>query len=298
MKIPRDTLLVRALTAHRINPAVIRDVVNQVFGIHARDNLSRIRNERSFQRILDDVRITRRNLISNRSKWPKELVELYEEYISVLDQVMADVRSCMVMMVKDPLDPEGPRIPATPKRIAELAEKRNAAARAKGEPLGPACNALWVSWVEPATITRLIEAFDTAYTTINRGRGNRFMPFHTTSLKNVTKGMIERHRTFIRDQREAILAADKGSDKVYDRSSTLYGALHLCALRMAEITLDQYERDVRAKRLSMAANPIPVNWMHLLTPEMRKRVRDADTDPSSVTPEGLTSFLVPKGYEV
>lgn len=300
MKPTKQALLLEALRAHRIPANVATDIVNRTFGLTSGDAAARLRGEQTFANILQTVRAVRRHTIGNRNKWHPDLAVLYERYVSILDSVINDVTACQHMTLRNPDDPDGARIPATPKRIAALAARRNAAVRAKGEPSGPACTASWVTWVSPHLVDELTAEFDLVYARMTgRGRGNRFRPFYTADIKRSAADAVARHRRFIQDQRAAIFVADADANpNTHPNAATTgrvhnrYGALHLCALRMAELALDDYERDVKAKRINIASNPIPVHWTHLLTHDMRQRVRAADADPSSVTPEGLTSFLI------
>lgn len=285
------TKLTRALERQRIPADKAREIINDVFS-PASTLLKTVKAETAFDNIIANIRAAKRSVTSNRTKWVPALVPLYEDYLAVLDRTINDVRDASALMLKDPDDPKGTRVPATLERITAIAAKRNAHARQAGQFPGPSCTANWVSWVDPNECHRIILAFDQAYTLMQRGQGRRFIPFSTASLAKDTHRGIHRHRAFIEAQRTAL------ADRPNGKGSTHYRALHLCALRMAELWLDGYERALKTKHRHPATDPIPVHWMHLLTSDMRQRVRDADADPSQpIDPTGLGSFYEPQEPE-
>lgn len=287
MKIGMSTRLHAALDRRGLDPNVKRSIINDVFS-PASALAERLKREENFDALRDDLRAVLRSTQSNRTKWPPELVHLYEQYLAVVRTALNTVDYMRTKMLPDPANPQGPRIPATLARTTERMRVLNEKHRAKGEPLEPACNANWVSWVDPNKRDALIADFSMAYVRMGRGKGRRFIPFATTAVSKDMQRAITRHRRFIEDQRDVV------SDRPNNTGSTHYRALHLCALRMAEMWLDSYERDIKSHERHPATHPVPVNWMHLLTKEMRERIRAADEDPASVSPMGLASFYNPK----
>jgi hypothetical protein len=298
MRVTSAERLRKLMVDHRIDPHVARDIHNGVFGPNAPDESRIIKEIAEFKTLAADVRRIRRGYVQNRHRRPEDMRTLYDRYEAVLDQVIYDIEKASMALVKDPDNPEGPRVPLTLKRCAEIAAKRNAKLRAAGEPVGPACTSLWVTWVHPQVIHDLVEDVQIAYDRTGRSQGNRFQPFNELSVRQSIKRAEGIHRAFIAHQRARLYETDAEPTHAAKtgRVSHPYAALHLCALRMAELWLDGYARDIKTKHKHPALNPIPVNWLHLLTPEMRKRIRDADENPASVSRDGLDSFLNESGH--
>lgn len=285
MRVSVQDRLLRALSRRDIPFHIQREVVNEVFVLRSpiRDEL---RREASFASLISAVVAAKRTVMGNKTKWHPALVTLYEEYVALLTQTHDTMVHMQNMMVPNPEDPHGARVPATLAIITALAKRKNDKCARDGLPPLPSCTAAWPTWVAPADKTRLIEAFDTAYARMGRGRGKRFIPFHTTALAHSMGRAVLRHRKFIDDMRAATC------DRPDGKGSTHYRALHLCALRMAELWLDNYEKDIRLKHRHPATDPVPVNWTHMLTSDMRQRVAAADANPTDyIDPTGLGSFL-------
>jgi hypothetical protein len=287
MRISAQTRLRRALNRHDIPLYIQHEVFNATFAPRS-ELLTTLSNESSFDGLLSDARNAKRAILSNKSKWPDELAVPYTRYIDCIQDVIGAVDSARRALLKNPDDPDGPRIPASLSRITEIAAKRVKKAQANGEPTPPLCNAGWPSWVDPTLRQSIIDEFDRAYTLMGRGRGRRFIPFATTSIIKDMDRAIIRHRKFIDDQRAVV------ADRPNTTGSTHYRALHLCALRMAEMWLDTHEREIKARTRNPATHPVPVNWMHMLTKDMRERIRAADENPADINPMGLTSFFNPE----
>ncbi len=283
MRISAQTRLRRALDRREIPEHIQREVFNATFAKHS-TALDMLTSETSFDVVLDGARRAKRALLSNKAKWPDELAPHYANYARCIQSVVDDIETTRMLLLKNPDNPSGPKVPASLSRITAIAAKRNAKQRANHEPEGPTCGASWPSWVEPELRQSIVDAFDRAYALMGRGRGRRFTPFHTTAIAQDMNRAIIRHRRFIDDQRLVL------ADRRDGRGSTHYRALHLCALRMAEMWLDGYERDIKARVRNPSTHPIPVNWMHMLTKDMRDRVRDADDNPAGISAVGLTSF--------
>lgn len=289
MRIPIETRLRRALDRRDIPEHVRRAVYNDVF-TKSKANAVLI-DENSWDSLIAGLQHSIFNLTSNRSRWPADMSALYEQYLRIMRDVRADIDVHRAKMLDDPDGPAGTKVPATLALVTAAATKENAALLKQGKPIGPRRGTHWPTWVDPAEARELVSKFEQAYAVRGLSRGKRLVPFATTSIAKETNRTILRHRKFIEDQRDAVLNADPHADRVNGRVSTHYGALHLCALRMAEMWLDNYERDVKKRLRNAALDPVPINWGHMLTKEMRQRIKAADENPGMVTPEGLTSFL-------
>ena len=291
MKVSLQTKLRRALDRRDIPPHAQREVFNAVFFRLSAENVA-IKEEAAFNALLSEVRAHRRSVRSNKLKVDPAIRHLYDEYVVLVEGAIADIEGAAVMLLKNPDDPTGPRVPATLARITEMAARRAKHAKDTHLPPTPLCNASWPSWVDPTARRNIIDAFDVAYTQLGRTRGRRFIPFTTTSLVSATNRQIIRHRKFIESQRAALAATPAPAAGTGNSNHDLYRALHLCALRMAELWLDGYERDIKKGFKNMRTDPVPVNFRHLLTNELRARVRASVADPTApIDPTGLASFI-------
>lgn len=249
------------------------------------------RIENSWKTLLDDVRAALRGLTSNVHKQEGEMRVLYEQYIDLVRQARDEITYASILLLKDKTNPDGPKIPATLDDIRRIAAKRNAKLGIDG----PTCTARWHTWVAPADRIALRRAFDLAYTRSLRGAGKRVMPFLTADIVQYNKTRMEVLRNFIADQRAAMTnwSPDDTRDPTDNRqpySHIPHHALHLCALRMAERALDQWEASLRTDKYHGLDNPLPIAWTHLLDSPMRERIRAGDENPSSVSVIGLDSF--------
>lgn len=281
----------RALDRRDIPWHIQKDILNEVF-LKGSTTSAAVKDDVTWDSLLNGVQHSIAVLTSNRSRWPAHMVPLYEEYRQIMHDTKAEIIATRATLLPDPDNPKGARLPATLDVVRKLAARRNDKLRKTGAPLMPACTDHWPSWVSPAKVSDLIERFERAYDLHGGGRGKRLIPFATTTVTKSLNRTIVRHRAFIDSQRNAILAADPDADRENGRVHQRYGALHLCALRQAEMWLDNYEREVRKRTKHPVLDPVPVNWLHLLEPELRRRVRAADENPAGVTPEGLGSFLI------
>lgn len=285
MRVSVQDRLLRALSRRDIPFHIQREVVNEVFALRTPTGTA-LQREVSFASLISAVCAAKRTVMGNKTKWHPALVTLYEEYVAMLTQTHDTMVHMQHLLVPDPENPHGAKVPATLPIITALAKRKNDKCARDGLPPLPSCTASWPTWIAPADKTRLIEAFDMAYARMGRGRGKRFIPFHTTALVHSMGRAVLRHRKFIDDMRRSV------GDRPEGKGSTHYRALHLCALRMAELWLDGYERDTKAKHRHPATDPIPVNWMHMLNTDMRHRVAAADASPTDyIDPTGLGSFL-------
>lgn len=295
-----------SLARHGVAPHTSAAILHECFGVASAPRRRMAQSDAAFDLIQQEVRDHRRTVLGNKSKWRPELVHLYEHYISILDGIIADVDACRAVMVRNPEDPNGPKIPATLADITRISAKKNRqlcgddfdpdSERDIHVFMEPPRTSVWTSWVSPIVVDHIATAFVDAYAACGAGKGQRFRPFVTVETRRRRARQIAIHRTFIDNQRESIFKASPPDER--GRVASLYGALHLTALRQAERMLDSIEKPdyrstyARATRGHPVLDAVPVNWRHLLTPEMRKRLKAADEDPSSITPNGLDSYYL------
>ena len=274
------------LVLNSVPPDLQRRIMNGMFS--PVNNIGAIlrqqaRIENAWTVLLDDVRHVLQGLRSNVHKQPEYTKEIYARYIDTVLKARDDITAASMMLVKDPDNPEGTRIPATLKDATRLAAKRNAALKDNG----PTCNSRWHTWVHPDTIIELRNAFEVAYAKAGRKGGKRVTPFLTPEVARYNMTRLTTLRAFIESQRQ-VLARNYPSNTPF--SHVPHHALHLCALRMAERTLDVWEEADAKNKYHGLDNPLPVKWVHLLDHTMRERVARADASPQDVSLEGIEAF--------
>lgn len=274
--------LVHALRACRISASNQDRILNYCFGPASVVDRSTQQNELTWANLRGDVRAALKSVTTNRTKWPAHYAPIYEDYVAVIRQAQADIDSAFHMLIKDPTNPNGPKIPPTLADIRRLADKR---IQKTGH--GPTCTSAWPTWVEPSVRAALIERFDIAYAK-QGGKGNRPRPFVTNELHRQSELQCARFHAFFERQRNNL----KVPDQPHNVANTAFGALHLCAIRMAELHVERWEKAARLDPYHGLDNPLPVNWLHLLTPEMRERLRNADKNPDLISLDGITNFYM------
>jgi hypothetical protein len=110
------------------------------------------------------------------------------------------------------------------------------------------------------------------------------------NIRRTAQGALKRFRTFI-DNTKATLADGPTEQPT---ATTLYGALHLAALRQFELALDKWEKDYDRNQSVALTDPLPVNWHAMLSPTMRERIARAERDPTDIDNEGLSGFYLEK----
>lgn len=279
--------LLAAMEAHGIDPSKARMVFNAV---HAPAGKTRamVGEELSWAALQDSILRTERLTTSNRKKWRPEYRALYEEYVTVLRKIRDDIYDARNMLVRDPDDPHGAKVPATIKDITRLCAKRNAKTGVEG----PTCTNAWQTWVAPDVRRNLCDRFDAAHALAGR-KGASPRPFLSTATRQRVENTLENHRTFIARQRSVLCIPNMR----HTVASTPYAALHLAAIRMAERELDNWESQHKRDPYLALNAPLPVNWLHLLAPDMRKRIAAADKNPKDVSLRGLDKFLMEDGTQ-
>jgi hypothetical protein len=151
----------------------------------------------------------------------------------------------------------------------------------------PQDKARWQEWIPQATRLRVIATFQHLYA-VHSTRGRKLIPFapQTYVLDNLER---------IRRAKAAIEAERRGAESVRG-TQPLLCALMLCACRMAERALRDYEEGLDDGTLHPYETPAKVNWRHYCTHAMRARVKDGLADPSTIVPDGLNSFLGDKQH--
>jgi hypothetical protein len=148
----------------------------------------------------------------------------------------------------------------------------------------PADRLTWQEWVSPTNRAYTIQAFADAYSAY-APRGNRIVPFAPLLLRQENTERIVRTKRSIQNTRDTYDPDGTG------KAPNLLGALMLCACRMVERAVRDYEEGLKEGKLHPYENPAKVNWTHYCTKAMRQRVKDGLANSASIRPDGLEAFL-------
>lgn len=259
-------------------------IFNAVFAPRAKTRKI-VSAELTWDALLRDITAAINNLRSNVKKHRPEYRECYAEYLQLLLDTKRTIESTRALAtMKDPNspDPEAPRIPATVAEISRRAVLRNM----KTGMDGPTCGTLWQSWVAPADRKWMTERFEMVFNNAMGGRGICPRPFVTSNVKRSADAAVTRLRSFIDNQRRTY--AD--GPTLHPTSTTPLGALMLAATRMCEIALDRWVKERNRNAQHALTDPLPVNWVLMLSDEMRLRVTQATLNTANVSLEGLADF--------
>lgn len=265
-------LLARALKNHGVASHLHHSIINDTFGPKAVASISKLADAEAAQWhvLLSKLAYDRRSLVSNRKKWPADMVPVYEEYINCMDTVHARIYAA-----------SREHTLAATSRQARRDNKQRAA---EGKPLNGTNGVMWQSWVPPRIRQGFIDEVDKVYTRMTRTQGNRWVPFASVTYRREAKARAAHIEDSIAGIRNMCAVPTQGT------SPTLYGALLLAGVRMAEIELHRRLRAYKSGTANPFDNPIPAHWSQLCTAEMQKRLREAAAEPTSVDPTGLSSF--------
>jgi hypothetical protein len=256
-----------------------REIMNAAFGLTA-SATARLRPKtshiaQSWVSTIEPLHAQRRILSSNSRKWPADLRPVYEKYLALIDAVLMKMRAAA----------ESGTLADETARIALV----NAERKKDGRPSLGARDKRWQSWVPPHIRTQITEEFEIAYIKAGRTKGNRMTPFVTHAIRAASAARAERLKASIKLTRNM----HRTPYHTGDYAHTPYRALYMAAARMAERTLAQLVIKHKQCKANVYDAPIPVNWKHLLTPEMRKRLDAADKNPDATTLDGIESFFYP-----
>ena len=269
-------LLLNALRNHGVPAHFHIPVINDVCGPAAIASNAKANDTYDVQwdTLLHKLMYDRRTLTSNRKKWAPELRDIYESYISIMDEVRKRIEAVAHTHTRADVTREAAAI--NKRRIAE--GKRPLASN----------GTQWQSWVPPHVRQQVLDAVDVAYTKMLRTQGNRWVPFASTVYRREAKARVKHIEASISGIRKMCALPPNGT------SNTLYGALLLAGVRMAELELQRRVRGYRDNTINPFDQPIPVHWAQMCSPDMRKRLRDAADNPALIDPTGLAHFYDPK----
>lgn len=279
----KDTICALIMARADIREDVKRELCNAINGNAATPDAA-------WGTLLSSLMLARRALKSNRTKWPEYLRPLYEEYTLIMERVYERIsRGARIY--------EHPRDAQAAAKTA-LVTKLRLEGPTKGRilPLAlPVRNGLqWPTWVPPAIASDFCQRVEAAYVRNGHLKGKKFTPFVTPSVRAYAHGQVERMYATLASIRRAA-RTDGGVKMSAATGNTPYRALILTAVRMAEREITQIKKELDAGTRPLYAPGIPVNWLALLTPEMRTRMREGAKNPASVTTQGLDSYYAPVG---
>lgn len=276
MRKPVATRVQEALVDMNVALDIQREIMNRAFGmtvsVSQRQAKKLSLTSQSWVTPIESVRAHRRTLMSNRSKWHPAVAHVYAEYLDTVSAVLMKMSTAA----------ENGSLADETRRIAlvnvERAKDGRPSLGDRGRP--------WQSWVPPHVRAKITQDFEVAYIQAGRTKGNRMTPFTTHALRNAVSARVSLLKSIIKSVRESA----RTPHQMGDYAHTPYRALRLAAARMAERTLAQMEKSYLMCKSNVYDNPPPVNWQHLLTPEMRRRMREGVEDAASVSLEGLGQF--------
>jgi hypothetical protein len=256
-----------------------REIMNEAFGMTA-SAVAKHRKEASYiaqswVSTLEPLRKYRRTLAGNKAKWPEDMRAIYDSYLRVVDAVLLKMHAA-----------SEERTLADETARAALV---NARRLKEGQPSLGTRDKRWQSWVPPHIRDQITQDFETAYAKSSRKGGNRMTPFITHDMRSGSDMRVRRIKGVIQSVRDHMRTPSQSGDYAH----TPYRALYLAAARQAERALAVCLAAHKLCKSNVYDKPVPVNWTHLLTPEMRQRMRDADRNPDAVSIEGLTHFYYP-----
>lgn len=282
MKSTQQERCLEVLPRLGMSPDNVRKAFNFIFAPQ-RQSRKQTGDELTWDILIKDIRLAINGIATNRTKWKAPYREAYEEYLAILRQTKADIESARrSVMVVDPSNPDGPRLPATVHDVHAIAVKRNKKLGLDG----PTCTASWQTWIDPSVRAALTLRFARIHQLELGGKGTPPRPFMGDNIKRNAKDMLARHRTMIKYNRERM--ADGAT--THPTSTTYYGAVHLAALRQFELALERWETSFTLNQMIALTDPLPVNWHAMLEPAMRERLRRAEKDPGDIDTQGITSF--------
>lgn len=271
-------LLLAALVQHGVQPHLHLPILNDVCGPKAVASAGKRGGAESlrWKALLAQLQYDRRTITSNRARWAPELVPLYEDYIALMDRTRERI--------------EAKSMEYTMREVAQAAYRENQRRlRDKLPPIG-SHGAQWQTWVSPKKRTEFCDAVAAVYATIERGKGNRWVPFQPTSFRREMKARTERVRHAIASVVRLVSCPTYPGHHV---ANTYYGALLLAATDMATKELNRRVAHHKTGLLNPFDHPIPVQWVHLCDATMRARLKAAHLNPAAVTPDGIERFYMP-----
>lgn len=228
------------------------------------------RHRAYWQAMLAQVRYVRRTVLTNKARWPAEERPVYEDYVRVLDAIMARMDKA-----RDTINPDT-GLTFTPEEFALT--------RVGKESKGACLPTRWQTWCPTEVALDLIRRMDVVRQG-KKGRGHAL--FWTASDAKQLEAQAQRHRTTISNIRTSY--ATRWASDTEPLSNHPYGALWLCAARMAERKLVRLLNPASSEG-PMWERVMPANFHALLTPEMRVRLRRSRVDPNDVDLTGLHDF--------
>lgn len=262
-KMPFTTKLSLVLDQLNVEPLLKRQIMYAMLEAAQKpDKQIKAETALDWQALLRSVRNVRSRHVSNKYRWAVHSQPLFTEYETLLNRIIARIEKAQLT---------GLSVDAHSVRI-----------RTEGKAASGVCDKHWFNWIPDPVKADFIKRINIHYDTIGRFKGSRLRPFTSPELIQQRDDSIKRMRNIIANIRRqcSTLGCENGD---MSTSDTPRGALYLCAARMAERELN---RRVKTDEV------IPVNWMALLSPEMRDSLRDADIDATLIDTSRLHDFYV------
>jgi len=261
--------LARLLNRPEIPAHVQIEIVNAM-----RNTSKSERTSIAWKRIFSILAADKRSIVNNQGKRPEYLKQVYAEYLALIEKVHTRMKIA--------------QLHGSPEDAERAAAKLNADRAHAGEPPLGACSTHWATWIPPKVREDFCHKVTVAYEHAGRRVTNKFIPFCPPNQRRVIHTMIVNLKKAIkrvRSRHESYPGANHGY--------TPYRALYLAAARMAERGLDKITKGYELGALNPIDNPPPVNWLALVEPAMRARLRAAQENPHDVDLQGLETFYAP-----
>lgn len=296
MRKTKAEILSELLEVHDVPSAARVAILNGVYGVASQRVLHAKSSpiDATWQSLLYSLRAVRANVQSNRSNWAPSMTPLYEEYITILSAIRERIEKARTTALKDDM---GTLVPSLSQWTGIMAHKNKIRAD-DGRPSLGDCNTHWQSWVPPHVRREFWDKVRLEYARMGRMQGNVFTPFLPRNIKTQTAS--RRHSLGVSIEgvfRACSAEAPEGAAVSNLRANTPYKALYMTAARMAQREAGRLATLHTNDPMQMVDSPYPINWKHLLTPQMRARLREADANPKAVSTDGLDSFYRPEARD-
>lgn len=262
-KIPFTTKLSLTLDQLNVEPLLKRQIMASMLDASMKsDRQIKADNALDWQALLRSLRVVRSSHTSNKYRWTDNMRPLFEEYETLLNRIRARIEKAQL---------SGLSVEAYSVRV-----------RTEGKAANGVCDKYWFNWIPDTLKADFVRRLNIQYDAIGRTKGSRLRPFTSPELIRQREEGTKRMRQTIDNIRRACstMGCENGDRSTSD---TPRGALYLAAARMAERDLNRRIKE---------NEQIPVNWLALLTPNMRQRLRDANIDATLVDTSDLHQFYV------
>lgn len=223
-------------------------------------------NRKAWTGLIQSARHARNTTNTNRPRWSPNVIPIYEEYLTLIDTMIARMEKA-----RDTIDPDTGHL-HTPETFART--------RIGKEDKGACLPHRWQTWCPPQVAANIVHRMDVARQGLH---GRPHALFWPASDAKAFDAQAHRHRVTIKKLRHQFASRWEGSQDDEPLAPTPQGALWLAAARMAELRLNQLTSPKANTTLGpIWTRVIPANFYALLDAPMRRRLREMARNPDSV----------------